>query len=240
MEISRKLSKKLDKRMRKASVLVKQEVYDLDTALTVLNDYKTQCSAKFDETVEVVFKVGVDPRQSDQMVRGSVAMPYGLGKTVRIAVFAKPERHKEATEAGADLVGFEDLIEKVKAGQVDFDICLATPDIMPKLAALGKILGPKGMMPNPKLGTVAENIAEAVKQVKAGRVEFKIEKAALIHAGIGKLSFSKEALKANIKSLYEAVLSAKPNTSKGIYMQKMYISTSQGISLRLDLTSMLG
>ncbi len=231
--------KKLDKRMQRARALVKRDLYDLESALSVLEEYGSSCAAKFDETVEVVFKVGVDPRQSDQMVRGSVAMPCGLGKDVRVAVFTKPERHKEALDAGADIVGYEDLISQVKAGRIDFDTCLATPDVMPKLAALGKVLGPKGLMPNPRLGTVAEDIADAVRRVKAGQVEFKIEKAALIHAGIGKLSFKRDALKTNVNALYEAVLAAKPSASKGIYMQKMYISTSQGISLCLDLASMV-
>ncbi len=230
---------KINKRMRRAYALIKAETYNLDSALAVLTQYKNICQAKFDETVELTFKVGVDPRQSDQMVRGSVAMPSGLGKTVRIAAFVKQERQQEAKDAGADVVGFEDLMDQIKAGKIDFDVCIATPDIMPKLAALGKILGPKGLMPNPRLGTVTEDIVEAIKQTKSGRVEFKIEKAALIHAGIGKLSFENDALKANIKAMYDAVVAAKPNASKGIYMQKMYISTSQGISLRLDLSSMI-
>lgn len=230
--------KKLGKRIKKARELMPQAMVSLTEAMSALNDYK-QHGAKFDESVEVIFKIGVDPRQSNQMVRGSVAMPNGLGKTKKIAVFAQPERHKEALAAGADIVGCEDLIEEVKAGRDDFDVCIATPDMMPKLGVLGKVLGTKGKMPNPKLGTVSADLTFAISQAKKGMVEFRVEKGALIHAGVGKLSFASNSLIENIKALYEAVVAAKPSESKGIYMQRMYLSTSQGPSVAVDITSVL-
>ena len=208
----------------------------LGEALEAIQKYKQQ-GAKFDESVEVVFKIGVDPRQSNQMVRGSIVMPSGLGKTKRIAVFAQPERHKEALEAGADVVGCEELIEEVKAGRDDFDVCIATPDMMGKIGVLGKVLGTKGKMPNPKLGTVTADLTHGVRQAKKGMVEFRVEKGALIHAGVGKLSFTADALTQNIKALYDAIVSAKPSESKGIYMQKMYLSTSQGPSVPVDVAT---
>ena len=166
-------------------------------------------------------------------------MPHGLGKKISVAVFTKDERHKEALDAGADIVGSEDLIEKVKNGEIKFDVCIATPDFMPKMTSLGKILGTKGLMPNPKLGTVSENITVAVKKAKIGQVEYKVEKAGLIHAGVGKLSFAVSALRENIIALYEAVLNAKPVAAKGMYMRKIYISTTHGPSIALDLKGMV-
>ncbi len=231
------MSKK-SKRLSQALTLITKELYTLDEALQFMVEYKELCKAKFDETVEVVFKLGVDPKRSDQVVRGSIAMPHGLGKTLQVAVFTRPERFEEAKQAGADIVGGEELIEKVKSNGVTFDACLATPDIMPKLAILGKILGPKGLMPNPRIGTVSENIVEAIKKVKSGQVEYKVEKAGLIHAGIGKLSFDSSSLKDNIKALYNAILAAKPTASKGIYMQKACLSISQGPSIVLDMSSL--
>lgn len=230
--------KKSGKRIKKARELMPQTIVSLAHAIDAVHKYKEH-GAKFDESVEVIFKIGVDPRQSNQMVRGSVVMPNGLGKTKRIAVFAQPERHKEALAAGADIVGCEDLIEQVKAGRDDFDVCIASPDMMPKLGVLGKILGTKGKMPNPKLGTVSADLPFAIQQAKKGMVEFRVEKGALIHAGIGKLSFSFDALIGNIKAIYEAVVAAKPSESKGIYMQKMYLSTSQGPSVAVDISSVL-
>ncbi len=227
---------KLSKRLKKLSGLVDQnKAYSLEDALNIIGQYSTEGKAKFNETVDVVFKLGVDPRQSDQMVRGVVAMPNGLGKQVRVAVFVKPERIQEAKEAGADVVGSDELVEEVKNGKVDFDLCIATPDMMVKVGTLGKILGPKGLMPNPKLGTVSNDIAAAVKQAKSGQVEYKTEKAGLIHAGVGKVNFEAGALKENILALYSAVVSAKPASSKGIYMQKMHLSTTMGPAILLDL-----
>lgn len=227
---------KLSKRLKKSFELVgENQAYSLDDALQIVKKYAAEGKAKFDETVDVVFKLGVDPRQSDQMVRGVVAMPNGLGKQVRVAVFAKPERMEEATKAGADVVGSDDLVEEVKNGRLDFDLCISTPDMMVKVGTLGKVLGPKGMMPNPKLGTVSNDINAAVKQAKSGQVEYKTEKAGLVHAGVGKISFEERSLKENIIALYHALINAKPSSSKGIYMQKMHLSTSMGPSIPLDI-----
>ena len=230
------MSVKLGKRIKKARDIMPQSQVALGEAIKALHNYK-QHGAKFDESVEVVFKIGVDPRQSHQMVRGSIAMPNGLGKTKRILVFAQPDKHKEALTAGADIVGCEELIEEVKNGRDDFDICIATPDMMPKIGILGKVLGTKGKMPNPKLGTVTTDLTHGISQAKKGMVEFRVEKGALIHAGVGKLSFSIENLVDNIKALYEAVVAARPSESKGVYMQKMYLSTSQGPSVAVDLST---
>jgi large subunit ribosomal protein L1 len=233
------MSVKLGKRIKKARELMPKSQVSLADAINAIHKYKAN-GAKFDESVEVIFKIGVDPRQSNQMVRGSVAMPNGLGKTKRILVFAQPERFKEAQAAGADIVGCEELIEEVKNGRDDFDICMATPDMMPKIGVLGKILGTKGKMPNPKLGTVTADLTHGIEQAKKGMVEFRVEKGALIHAGIGKLSFSAENLLGNIKALYEAVVAARPSESKGVYMQKMYLSTSQGPSVPVDVSTVNG
>lgn len=232
------MSRKLGKRIEKARSLMPSSQVSLADAISALHKYK-QCSAKFDESVEVVFKLGVDPRQSNQMIRGSVAMPNGLGKTKRIAVFAQPERHKEAVAAGADIVGCEDLIEEVKNGRDDFDVCIATPDMMPKIGVLGKILGTKGKMPNPKLGTVTVDLKNGIQQVKKGVVEFRVEKGALVHAAVGKLSFSSESLISNVKALYDAIMSARPSESKGVYMQKMHLSTSQGPSVAVEIGTVI-
>lgn len=230
------MSVKLNKRIKKARAMMPTSQVALLDGITALHQYK-EYSAKFDESVEVIFKIGVDPRQSNQMVRGSVPMPNGLGKAKRILVFAQPDRHKEALTAGADIVGYEELIEEVKNGRDDFDICMATPDMMPKIGILGKILGTKGKMPNPKLGTVTTDLTHGISQAKKGMVEFRVEKGALIHAGVGKLSFAAENLIGNIKALYEAIVAAKPAESKGLYMQKMYLSTSQGPSVAIDLST---
>jgi large subunit ribosomal protein L1 len=232
---------KASKRLRKARELVNSEdKYSLDKALEMVGKYAAEFKAKFDESVEVAIELGVDPKQTDQMVRGAVAMPNGLGKEVRVAVFAKPDRVNEAKDAGADVYGSEELIEAVKGGKIDFDICIATPDMMGQMSKLGKVLGPKGMMPNPKLGTVTEDIKGAVKSVKAGQVEYKTEKAGIVHAAIGKISFSTKALKENILALYEAVLNAKPASSKGNYIRSFYLSSSMGLSIRVDLDKIMG
>ena len=230
------MSNKSGKRIKKARDASPVTTLTLLDAIEALHRYKAN-AAKFDESVEVVVKLGIDPRQSNQMVRGSVPMPHGLGKIKRIAVFAQPERHKEALAAGADIVGAEDLIEQIKGGKDDFDICIATPDMMSKIAAIGKILGTKGKMPNPKLGTVTTDLTAGIQQAKKGMVEFRVEKGALIHAAVGKLSFSSQALSENIKALYEALIAARPTDSKGMYMQKMYLSTSQGPSVVVDITT---
>ena len=228
-----------NKRINGARALIKEDVLNtLDEALGILKEYESKFKTKSaDETVEIVLNLGVDPRHSDQLVRGMVAMPHGLGKNIRVAVITRPERVNEAKEAGADIAGAEELIEQIKSGKVDFDVCVTTPDYMPKIAALGKILGPKGLMPNPKLGTVSTDIATAVKAAKFGQVEYKVDKAGIVHAGVGKLSFALQALKDNIMALYNAVLTAKPSGAKGVYMQKIYLSTSHGPSVPLDLKS---
>ncbi|MDF3047446.1 MAG: rplA [Candidatus Midichloriaceae bacterium] len=232
---------KASKRIRKARELVTKDAqHSLDQALEIIAKYSAEAKAKFDESVEVTMKLGVDPKQTDQMVRGAVAMPNGLGKSVRVAVFSKAERVKEAEKAGADVCGSEELIETVKAGKIDFDVCIATPDMMVQLSKLGKVLGPKGLMPNPKLGTVTEDIEGAVKRAKAGQVEYKTEKAGIVQAAVGKVSFSVKDLKENIIALYSAVLAAKPSASKGTYMKDFYLSTSMGPSIRVDLGKIVG
>jgi len=233
--------KKNGKRIVNARKLVDENMtYSLDQAMEVLNSYAAQFKAKFDEAVDIVLKLGVDPKDTNNMVRGAVAMPYGLGKTVRVAVLTKAERVKEAKEAGADVYGADELIEEIKGGRLDFDVCIATPDMMSSISKIGKILGPKGLMPNPKLGTVSEDITAAVKAAKFGQAEFKIEKAGIIHAAVGKLSFEQKAIKGNIKAFYDAVMAAKPASVKNNYMKGIYLSTSQGISIKLDASSIVG
>ena len=198
---------------------------------------KQGASTKFDETVEVAVNLGVDPRHADQMVRGVVSLPNGTGKSVRVAVFAKGDKAEEATAAGADLVGAEDLAEKITGGEIDFERCIATPDMMPVVGRLGKILGPRGMMPNPKLGTVTVDVADAVQAVKGGQVEFRVEKAGIIHAGIGKASFSEDQLVANLRAFINAIMRAKPTGAKGSYMKKIAISTTVGPGVKVDVAS---
>ncbi|MCE2992568.1 MAG: 50S ribosomal protein L1 [Candidatus Jidaibacter sp.] len=232
---------KASKRIKKARELVIKDVqHSLDQALEIIAKYSADAKTKFDESVEVTMKLGVDPKQTDQMVRGAVAMPNGLGKSVRVAVFSKAERVKEAEKAGADVCGSEELIEEVKAGKIDFDVCIATPDMMVQLSKLGKVLGPKGLMPNPKPGTVTDDIDGAVKRAKAGQVEYKTEKAGIVQAAVGKVSFTLKDLKENIIALYNAVLAAKPSGSKGTYMKDFYLSTSMGPSIRVDLGKIVG
>ncbi|MGO9614037.1 MAG: 50S ribosomal protein L1 [Dissulfurispiraceae bacterium] len=197
---------------------------------------KESCFGKFDETVDMAINLGVDPRKSDQMVRGTVVLPFGTGKPVRVLVFAKGEKQREATEAGADHVGAEDLVEKIQQGWLEFDKAVATPDIMGAVGKLGKILGPRGLMPNPKLGTVTFDIAKAVKEIKAGKVEYKVEKAGIIHVPIGKISFDKENLVENALAVLKSVVRAKPSTSKGKYIKKITISSTMGPGMRIDLS----
>jgi len=209
----------------------REKRYEMDEALELLPQV---CFAKFDETVELALRLGVDPRHADQMVRGSVALPHGLGKSVRVLVFAKGEKEKEAQEAGADTVGAEDLIEKIQKGWLDFDKAIATPDVMGMVSKLGKILGPRGLMPNPKVGTVTFDIAKTVKEMKAGRVEFRVDKAGNLHVPVGKVSFGKEKLLENLNSLLDAVIRLKPATSKGTYIKGMAVSTTMSPGIKVD------
>lgn len=192
---------------------------------------------KFDETVDLAFNLGVDPRKSDQMVRGTVVLPHGTGKTLRVLVFAKGEKEKEARDAGADFVGAEDMVEKITKGWLDFDKVVATPDIMGVVGRLGKVLGPRGLMPNPKLGTVTFDVAKAVKDIKAGKVEYKTEKAGVVHVPIGKVSFDAQKLLENAKAIVESVTKAKPSTSKGKYLKGLYVSSTMGPSIKVDVNS---
>ena len=228
----------LGKRGKKAREGIDRNAfYDLEKAVDAI---KSGATAKFDETIEVAMNLGIDPRQSDQNVRGVVQLPHGTGKTLRVAVFAKGDKAKLAKDAGADIVGDNDLAEKVQAGQIDFDRCIATPDMMALVGRLGKVLGPRGLMPNPKLGTVTNDIAEAVKAAKGGQVEFRAEKAGLVHAGVGKASFTKEALIDNVKAFVGAVAKAKPSGAKGSYIKKVSLSSTMGPGVKLEIASVLG
>ncbi len=211
--------------------------YPLEEAVKMLK----QCAgAKFDETIEVALGLGVDPRHADQMVRGIVQLPHGTGKAMRVAVFAKGPKADEAKEAGADLVGAEDLAERIQAGEIDFDRCIATPDMMPVVGKLGKVLGPRGLMPNPKLGTVTQDVAEAVAAAKGGEIQFRVEKAGIVHAGVGKSSFSEEQLVANLRAFVGAINRAKPSGVKGVYLKKVAISSTMGPAIKVDVASVAG
>ncbi|TYR36764.1 50S ribosomal protein L1 [Mesorhizobium microcysteis] len=205
--------------------------YDLAEAIKLLQERAT---AKFDETIEVAMNLGVDPRHADQMVRGVVNLPNGTGRNVRVAVFARGDKADEAKAAGADIVGAEELVEVVQKGEINFDRCIATPDMMPLVGRLGKVLGPRGMMPNPKVGTVTTDVAAAVKASKGGAVEFRVEKAGIVHAGVGKVSFDTKALEENVKAFADAVIKAKPSGAKGNYVKKVAISSTMGPGLKLD------
>jgi large subunit ribosomal protein L1 len=196
---------------------------------------KAMPSAKFDETVDLAIRLGVDPKHADQMVRGAVVLPHGIGKTVRVAVFAKGEKEREAREAGADVVGAEDLVERVQGGWMEFDTTIATPDLMGQVGRLGKVLGPRGLMPNPKLGTVTFDIARAVRDAKAGKVEFRVDKAGNVHVPIGKKSFSAEHLQANAMAVIEAIMRGKPAAAKGQYLRSMTVSSTMGPGVRIDV-----
>jgi len=209
--------------------------YKLEDAIKFV---KESSYAKFDETVDMAVNLGVDPRKSDQMVRGTVVLPHGMGKKVRVLVFAKGEKEKEAQEAGADFVGAEDLVEKISKGWLDFDKAVATPDLMGIVGKLGKILGPRGLMPNPKLGTVTFDVGKAVKEIKAGKVEYKTEKAGIVHVPIGKVSFDEEKLVNNAKTIIGSILKAKPATSKGKYIKKLSISSTMGPGIAVDVASL--
>ena len=226
------MAKKIAKRVAKSREgLDPDKQYGLEEALTLL---KERASAKFDETIEVAMNLGVDPRHADQMVRGVVNLPNGTGRTVRVAVFARGDKAEEAKAAGADIVGAEELVDVVQKGEINFDRCIATPDMMPLVGRLGKVLGPRGMMPNPKVGTVTTDVAAAVKASKGGAVEFRVEKAGIVHAGIGKASFDAKALEENVKAFADAVIKAKPSGAKGNYVKKVAISSTMGPGLKLD------
>ena len=214
-----------------------EKLWGVDEALATL---KELASKKFDETVEVAMNLGVDPRHADQMVRGMVSLPAGTGKEMKVAVFAKGDKADEALKAGADKVGAEDLMEDMQAGNLDYDRVIATPDMMGVVGRLGKVLGPKGLMPNPKLGTVTPNVAQAVKDAKGGQVEFRVEKQGIIHSGIGKLSFTDEQLKQNFEALTQAIVRAKPSGSKGKYVKKVTLTSTMGPGLKIDTAELEG
>ena len=211
--------------------------YELSEAIKLV---KKTASTKFDETIELALNLGVDPRHSDQMVRGAVSLPNGTGKTVRVAVFAKDDKADDARQAGADIVGADDLAESVSKGEILFDRCVATPDMMAVVGRLGKVLGPRGLMPNPKLGTVTNDVAAAVSAVKGGQVAFRVEKAGIVHAGVGKASFSESALQENVQAFIDAVNSAKPSGAKGIFLQQATISATMGPGIRIDVAGISG
>jgi large subunit ribosomal protein L1 len=224
------------KRMRGAyEQLDRNRFYPLAEAVKLLKEFS---KLKFDETVEIAMNLGIDPRHSDQQVRGVVSLPHGTGKSMRVAVFAKGDRAKEAEAAGADIVGAEDLAERVQQGQIDFDRVIAAPDMMAVVGRLGKILGPRGLMPNPKLGTVTPDVAKAVKEAKAGQVQYRAEKAGILHAGIGKTSFSEDAIVENVRAFYDAVARAKPSGVKGTFVKKVSLSSTMGPGVKLDLGSL--
>jgi large subunit ribosomal protein L1 len=213
------------------------KVYALSEAVGVV---KKNATAKFDETVEMTMNLGIDPRHADQMVRGLVSLPNGTGKTLRIGVFARGAKAEEALAAGADVVGAEDLAEKIQAGQIEFDRCIATPDMMALVGRLGKVLGPRGLMPNPRLGTVTMDVKGAIAAAKAGQVEFRAEKAGIVHAGIGKASFSEEKLLQNARALADAIVKAKPTGAKGTYVQRAALSSTMGPGVRVDVATLAG
>jgi large subunit ribosomal protein L1 len=229
---------KISKRLAKAQKLAGEPgiVYGLPEAVTLV---KSNATAKFDETIEISMNLGIDPRHADQALRGVVQMPNGTGKTVRIAVFAKGDKADEARAAGADIVGADDLAEKVQAGEINFDRCIATPDMMMLVGRLGKVLGPRGLMPNPKLGTVTPNITEAVKSAKGGAVEFRAEKAGIVHAGIGKASFTEQALIENVNAFVNSITRSKPSGAKGTFIEKVSLSSTMGPGVKIDLGTLL-
>jgi large subunit ribosomal protein L1 len=223
---------KRGKRIRQVSEGIdRDQLYPLAEAVKMV---KERAIAKFDETVEVAMNLGVDPRHADQMVRGVVNLPNGTGRTVRVAVFARGDKAEQAKAAGADIVGAEDLVESVQKGDINFDRCIATPDMMALVGRLGKVLGPRGLMPNPKVGTVTNDVAQAVKDAKGGSVEFRVEKAGIVHAGVGKASFSEDALLENIRAFADAVSRAKPSGAKGTYLRRIAVASTQGPGVRVD------
>src|SRR4051812_4835735 len=227
---------KLSKRVKEMKAKVdRNKVYGFDNAVAIVKEYAT---AKFNESIDVSVQLGVDAKKSDQVVRGSVVLPAGTGKSVRVAVFAQGEKAEQARAAGAEVVGMEDLAEQVKAGNLDFDIVIASPDTMRVVGTLGQILGPRGLMPNPKVGTVTPDVATAVKNAKAGQVQFRVDKAGIIHATIGRASFEPTALRSNLSALIDALQKAKPATSKGVYLRKVALSSTMGVGVRVDQASL--
>jgi len=227
---------KLGKRMKSVLAgLESDRLYPVEEAIKFI---KNGAKAKFDENIDIAINLGVDIRHSDQNVRGVVTLPNGTGKTLRVAVFAKGDKAKEAEDAGAELVGAEDLAEKIEKGEMNFDRCIATPDMMAVVGKLGKVLGPRGLMPNPKLGTVTPNVAEAVKAAKGGQVEFRAEKAGIVHSGIGKASFGEAALVENFRAFFDAIVKAKPTGVKGTYIRRVSVSSTMGPGIKLDLSSL--
>lgn len=226
------MAQKISKRMREAAAMVDStKLHTIEEAIALIGQLP---GAKFDETVEFHVRLGVDPRHADQMVRGTVVLPNGTGKDVRVLVFAEGDKEKEALDAGADFVGSEELLEKVKGGWLDFDIAISTPDMMKEVGKLGRVLGPRGLMPNPKVGTVTADVADAVKMAKAGRVEYKVDKFGIIHVPVGKKSFDAESLNGNLLALVRAVNKAKPAATKGTYIKTAYLTTTMGPSVKLD------
>ena len=211
-----------------------KKLYSIEEAVKLV---KERATAKFDETIEVALNLGVDPRHADQMVRGVVELPNGSGRSIRVAVFAKDAKADEAKKAGADLVGAEDLMETVQAGTIDFDRCIATPDMMPLVGRLGKVLGPRNLMPNPKVGTVTTDVAEAIKAAKGGAVEFRVEKAGIVHAGVGKASFSEEQITGNVQAFLTAVQKARPSGAKGTFIKRIALSSSMGPGVKIDVAA---
>src|SRR3954449_3784413 len=228
---------KLSKRQKALTEVDRNRFYPVDEAISIV---KSNATAKFDETIEIALNLGVDPRHADQMVRGVVNLPKGTGKDVRVAVFAKGDKAEEARAAGADVIGAEDLMETIQGGQIDFDRVIATPDMMGIVGRLGKVLGPKGLMPNPKLGTVTMDVSKAVNDAKSGQVEFRVEKAGIVHAGIGKASFSEADLKENFTAFMDAIIKAKPSGAKGKFVNKLSVSSSMGPGVKIDLAEVVG
>jgi len=231
------MAKQTKKQKALAAQLDAEKLYGVNDAIKTIKELAT---AKFDETIEIALNLGVDPRHADQMVRGMVSLPSGTGKDIRVAVFARGDKAADAEAAGADKVGAEDLMEDMQAGNLNYDRVIATPDMMGIVGRLGKVLGPKGLMPNPKLGTVTPNVGDAVKAAKAGQVEFRVEKQGIIHAGIGKKSFSDEAIRANFDALVDAVVKSKPSGAKGKYLRKISLSSSMGPGLKVDVADVQG
>jgi len=215
----------------------RMKLYPLPEAVKLV---KANAKAKFDETVEVAINLAVDPRHADQMVRGVVSLPNGTGRSQRVAVFAKGDKAEEAKKAGADLVGADDLVAKVQGGEIDFDRCIATPDMMGLVGRLGKVLGPRGLMPNPKVGTVTNDVTQAIKDAKGGAVEFRVEKAGIVHAGVGKASFTEKQIEENVRALLDSVIKAKPSGAKGTYLKKIAISSTMGPGVRVEPASIAG
>lgn len=226
------LGKRLEDALKKVDV---DRTYELDEALRLV---KENAKAKFDETIEIAVRLGVDPKHADQMVRGAVPLPHGTGRAVRVLVFAKGDKAKEAEEAGAEFVGAEDLMAKIQEGWLDFDVAVATPDTMGMVGRLGKVLGPRGLMPNPKSGTVTFEVKEAVQEIKAGKIEYRVDKAGIVHAPVGKASFSEAALAENVRALVDALLKAKPPTAKGTYLKGISLTSTMGPGLRVNTARM--